>query len=37
VSTKVPIAETIIVGDVPDSYVNVADEDQMLNLIPNGD
>jgi len=36
VSTKVPIAETIIVGDVPDSYVNVADEDQMLNLIPNG-
>ena len=36
VSTKVPIADTIIVGDVPDSYVNVADEDQMLNLIPNG-
>jgi sporulation protein YunB len=34
VSTKVPISETIIVGDVPDTYVNVADEDQMLNLVP---
>lgn len=34
VSTKVPITETIIVGDVPQTYVNVANEDQMLNLIP---
>lgn len=34
VSTKVPISENIIVGDVPDTYVNVADEDQMLNLVP---
>jgi sporulation protein YunB len=37
VSTRVPIAETIVVGDVPDSYVNVDNEDQMLNLIPDGD
>jgi sporulation protein YunB len=34
VSTRVPITETIIVGDVPNSYVNVDNEDQMLNLIP---
>ena len=34
VSTKVPITETLIVGEVPDTYVNVQDEDQMLNLIP---
>jgi sporulation protein YunB len=37
VSTRVPITETIIVGDVPNSYVNVDNEDQMLNLIPDGD
>ena len=37
VSTRVPIAETNVVGDVPDSYVNVDNEDQMLNLIPDGD
>jgi sporulation protein YunB len=36
VSTRVPITETIIVGDVPNSYVNVDNEDQMLNLIPDG-
>lgn len=34
VSTRVPISESIIVGDVPQTYVNVADEDQMLNLVP---
>lgn len=34
VSTKVPITETLIVGEVPDTYVNVQDENQMLNLIP---
>lgn len=34
VSTKVPITETLIVGEVPNTYVNVQDEDQMLNLIP---
>ncbi len=33
VSTRVPISESIIVGDVPQTYVNVADEDQMLNLV----
>lgn len=37
VSTRVPIAETIVVGDVPESYVNVDNEDRMLNLIPDGD
>jgi len=34
VATRVPITETIIVGDVPDTYVNVDNEDQMLNLVP---
>ncbi|HOB19880.1 MAG TPA: sporulation protein YunB [Candidatus Atribacteria bacterium] len=34
VSTRVPISESIVVGDVPNTYVNVANEDQMLNLIP---
>lgn len=34
VSTKVPITETLIVGEVPNTYVNVENEDQMLNLIP---
>jgi len=33
VSTYVPIAESIIVGDVPESYVHVP-EDELLNLIP---
>jgi sporulation protein YunB len=32
--TQVPVAETIIVGKVPDSYVNVDEMDQMLNLLP---
>lgn len=33
VSTYVPIAESIIVGDVPESYVHVP-EDELLNMIP---
>jgi sporulation protein YunB len=34
VVNKVPIAETIIVGDVPNSYVNVDETGKMLNLVP---
>ncbi len=34
VSTEASIAESIIVGDVPQSYTNVANEDDMLNFIP---
>jgi len=34
VSAIVPVAEAIIVGEVPSSYVNVPDVDSMLNLIP---
>lgn len=34
VTTIVPVAEAIIVGEVPASYVNVPDVDSMLNLIP---
>lgn len=37
VNLKVPISETIIVGDVPNNYVYVEDEEDMLNLIPNLD
>lgn len=37
VSSKVPISETIIVGDVPQYYVNVDEKDDMLNLIPDVD
>lgn len=36
VTAYVPVAESIIVGDVPNSYVNVPDTDSMLNLIPDG-
>jgi len=32
VTTNIPIAETIIVGDVPESFVNVP-EDDMLELL----
>lgn len=34
VSTYVPIAESIIVGSVPQSYVSVPDSDTALNLVP---
>ena len=34
VTSTVPIAESIIVGQVPDSFVDVSDQEDMLNLIP---
>lgn len=34
VSAEAAIAESIIVGDVPEVYTNVASEEDMLNLIP---
>lgn len=34
VSAKAAIAESIIVGEVPQVYTNVADEEDMMNLIP---
>ncbi len=34
VVTTVPIAESIIVGQVPDSFVDVNNEEDMLNLMP---
>ncbi len=34
VLSTVPIAESIIVGAVPDSYVDVNNQDDLLNLLP---
>ena len=34
VSAEAAIAESIIVGEVPEVYTNVANEEDMLNLIP---
>lgn len=34
IKTQISVAESIIIGDVPDSYVDVADNEDMLNLIP---
>lgn len=34
VATQIPIAETVIVGDVPNNFVNVDETSKMLNLIP---
>lgn len=34
VTNYVPIAESIIVGQVPDTFISVDDTDQMLNLVP---
>ena len=34
VSTQVSIAESIIVGNVPDSFVDVNNKDDLLNLLP---
>lgn len=34
VTGTVPIAESIIVGEVPESFVDVNNEEDMLNLIP---
>jgi len=36
VETEVPIAENVIIGEVPNAYTNVADEEDLLNLIPEG-
>ncbi|MBM7613540.1 sporulation protein YunB [Alkaliphilus hydrothermalis] len=36
VITYVPLAETIIVGRVPHSYINVP-ENEFMNVVPNGD
>ena len=32
--SRVPVTETIIVGDVPHTYINVDDKGDMLNLVP---
>ena len=34
VTSSVPIAESIIVGEVPESFVDVSNQDDMLNLVP---
>lgn len=34
VKTQIPICETVIVGDVPESYVNVPEKD-IVNIVPN--
>lgn len=34
VESKIPIAESIIVGDVPQSFVDVVDQDDMLEFAP---
>ena len=34
VDAEAPIAENVIVGDVPDAYTNVANEEDLLNLVP---
>ena len=37
VDAEAPVAESIIVGDVPGAYTNVANEEDLLNLIPGDD
>lgn len=34
VNSSIPIAESIIIGQVPESFVDVSDQEDMLNLIP---
>lgn len=34
VKSSIPIAESIIVGEVPESFVDVTDQEDMLNLVP---
>jgi len=34
VIAQAPISQSVIVGDVPDGYTDVANEEDMLNLIP---
>ena len=36
VQAEATIAENVIVGTVPNTYTNVANEEDMLNLLPNG-
>lgn len=36
IQSTVPIAETIIVGKVPDNYINVP-KDEFMNVVPDGD
>ena len=33
-STQVAVAESIIVGDVPEAFTDVADQDDLLDLMP---
>lgn len=37
VTSEATIAESIIVGNVPNAYTNVANEEDMLDLIPNSE
>ncbi len=37
VTAQAPVAENVIVGDVPDAYTNVANEEDLLNLIPSNE
>lgn len=34
IRAQIPVAESIIIGEVPESYVDVADNEDMLNMIP---
>ena len=34
VTAQAPVSENVIVGDVPDAYTNVANEEDLLNLVP---
>ncbi len=34
VTAQAPVAENVIVGDVPEAYTNVANEEDLLNLVP---
>ncbi len=37
VAAEAPVAENVIVGDVPGAYTNVANEEDLLNLVPGDD
>ena len=37
VTAQAPVAETVIVGQAPQSYVNVESRDDLLNLLPDAD
>lgn len=34
VMAQAPVSENVIVGDVPEAYTNVADEEDLLKLVP---